>query len=171
MQEAMAGKSLDSIELLAGKHPNGELIVERVQVAAQGEVNTYLLLKSPAFVRGVARGDLIQCKDTPKGSFTVLKHAGNLSVRIFSKEANEAFQQDLSSQLEKLGGDLDIHESRILVYSIHVSCGFNEVEKILEALVAKYSAPGKEINWLYGNVYDPETGEPLNWWQAILSPE
>jgi len=27
------------------------------------------------------------------------------------------------------------------------------------------------LAWLYGNVYDPDSGEPLDWWQPILAPE
>lgn len=159
--------SQSTLELLAGRHPNGEMIVERVLVTPQPEADSYLLLKSPVFVRGIARGDVVQKMESPKGAFKVLQHGGNLCVRIFSKNENEALEQALTSALEKLGGDLDVRERRVLVYSIHVSCGFNEVEKILDGLIASDDS----VNWLYGNVYDPENGEPLNWWQPILSPE
>lgn len=161
-----------TLELLAGRHPNGEIIVERVLVTPQPEENSYLLLKSPVFVRGIACGDVIQKmdasdKNSPKGAFKVLQHGGNLCVRIFSKEANDALEQALTSEIEKLGGDLDIHEQRVLVYSVHVSCGFSTIEKILNEQLAN----NDQANWLYGNVYDPQDGEPLNWWQAILSPD
>jgi hypothetical protein len=76
-------------------------------------------------------------------------------------------EQALSSELEKLGGDLDVSESRVLVYSIHVSCGFKVIEQLLDDTLAAY----KDVAWLYGNVYDPESGEPINWWQPILAPE
>ncbi|MGK0440643.1 MAG: hypothetical protein ACJA0N_000438 [Pseudohongiellaceae bacterium] len=161
-----------TVELLAGQHPSGEMVVERVLVTPQSENDSFLLLKSPVFVRGIARGDTIQkmaaTDDTsPKGAFRVLKHGGNLCVRVFSKENNDTLEQALTSELEKLGGDLDVHEQRVLVYSIHVSCGFTTVEKILDDLLKT----NEQVNWLYGNVYDPANGEPLNWWQPILSPD
>jgi hypothetical protein len=27
---------------------------------------------------------------------------------------------------------------------------------------------GDKASWIYGNVYDAESGEALNWWQALL---
>ncbi|MCR8922037.1 DUF4265 domain-containing protein [Dasania sp. GY-MA-18] len=160
-----------TLELLAGQHPNGEMVVERVLVTPQPEEHSYLLLKSPVFVRGIARGDVIHANandsSQPKGSFKVLQHGGNLCVRVFSKEDNDNLEQALTSAIEKLGGDLDIHEKRVLVYSIHVSCGFNTIEKLLNEQLEQHP----QSNWLYGNVYHPQSGEPLNWWQAILSPD
>lgn len=160
-----------TLELLAGRHPNGEMIVERVLVTPQPEANSYLVLKSPVFVRGIARGDVVQKMDKPKGAFKVLQHGGNLCVRVFSKTENEALEQALTEAIEKLGGDLDVREKRVLVYSIHVSCGFTTIEKILDDLLALTNQESEQAKWLYGNVYDPQNGEPLNWWQPILSPE
>lgn len=161
-----------TIELIAGQHPNGELIIERVLVSPQSEDNSYLLLKSPLFVRGIARADVVQQLPQPKGAFKILRHGGNLCIRIFSKEGftsakHIALEQALTADIEKLGGDLDIREAMALVYSIHVSCGFSEIEKLLNDKTANEEG----VVWYYGNVYDPETGEPLDWWQSILSPE
>jgi len=158
-----------SIELLAGQHPNGEHIVERVLVsieAAPGQLR-YRLLKSPLFVRGIARGDIIAKMAEPKGAFTVLQNGGNLCIRVFCKSNIDVLEQALSPALEKLDGDLDVKEPGALVYSIHVSSGFTAIEKILND---KVQAKG-DAAWFYGNVYDPVSGEPLNWWQAILAPE
>lgn len=161
-----------TIDLIAGRHPNGELIIERLLVNPQSAAKTYQLLKSPVFVRGIARGDIIQRLDHPQGGFKVLQHGGNLCIRVFSKlsfddEQLAPLEQGLTAALEKLGGDLDIRESRVLVYSIHVSCGFAAIEALLEQQLAGRN----DVVWYYGNVYDPETDEPLDWWQAILSPE
>jgi hypothetical protein len=156
-----------TIELIAGHHPNGEIIAERVLVSPQPEANSYLLLKSPLFVRGIASGDVIQQMDKPKGAFKVLQHGGNLCVRVFSREPNSVLEQEVTSAIEKLGGDRDIQQGGALVYSIHVSCGFETIEALLNNAVAKHS----DCGWVYGNVYDPESGEPLNWWQPIIAPE
>lgn len=154
-----------SIEMLAGTHPSGEAVIERVAVAQQEQANTYLLLASPVFVRGVARGDLIVAREKPKGAFEIKQHSGNLCVRVFSKRSIEGLEQQLTGEVEKLGGQLDIREQRVLVYSIHVSVGF----KAIEALFDKHANEANEAIWYYGNVYDPNTGEPLNWWQPILN--
>jgi hypothetical protein len=67
-----------------------------------------------------------------------------------------------------LGGDLDLETPRMLVYSIHVSCGFNTIEDILNRAVGNDG----QSAWLYGNVYDPADGQtPLNWWLDLLKPE
>ena len=158
-----------SIELLAGQHPNGEQIVERLLVSAEAASEegqpSYRLLKSPLFVRGIARGDIIAKLAQPKGAFTVLQNGGNLCIRVFCKGSIDALEQSLTPALEKLDGDLDVQEPAALVYSIHVSSGFTAIEKILNDEVHGDAA------WFYGNVYDPTSGEPLNWWQSILAPE
>jgi hypothetical protein len=161
---AMGGEI--TIELMAGTHPNGEMIVERLLVNPQSQANSYQLLKSPVFVRGIARADVIQSLDKPKGGFKILQHGGNLCIRVFSKVDIDALEQELTPKLEKLGGDLDLKDKNALVYSVHVSCGFSEIEKILNS-----SIPEETSAWFYGNVYDPETGAPLDWWKPILAPE
>lgn len=153
------------IELVAGRHPNGDLVMEKILVTPQQEKGQFLLLKSPVFVKGIARGDLIEQMDEPKGAFKIVQHGGNLSIRVYGKEDLSAIEQALTIELEKLGGTLDICQGNVLVYSVHVSCGFNAVE----ALLNQHLSDKDTMAWYYGNVYDPETGEPLNWWQAILS--
>lgn len=161
-----------TIELVAGRHPNGEWVFERVLVSRKPEPNTYQLLKSPVFVRGLARGDVIRQLEQPSGAFVVVEHGGNLCVRVFSKSSFEddntlaATRQTLLAEMEKLGGDIDVSEPHVLVFSIHVASGFAPIEALLD----KQLAPLDDVNWMYGNVYDPETGEPLDWWQPILNP-
>jgi hypothetical protein len=154
-----------TIELVAGRHPNGDLVLEKLLVSPQEQENSFLLLKSPVFVRGIARADVIQQMAEPKGAFKILQHGGNLCIRVFGKQDLSALEQTLTLELEKLGGDLDVSQERLLVYSIHVSCGFNTIEEVLN----KHTGNNDDIVWYYGNVYDPENGEPLNWWQPILS--
>jgi hypothetical protein len=156
-----------TIELVAGKHPNGELIVEKVLVAPQAAANSYQLLKSPVFVRGIARGDIIQQMPSPQGAFKLEQHSGNLCIRVFGKQPLSGLEPALSAEIEKLGGDIDVCEARVLVYSIHVSCGFNTIEELLNQQLSV----ARDAAWFYGNVYDPDSGEPLNWWLPILAPE
>jgi hypothetical protein len=159
-------KALQIIELFAGLRPDGQPMIEKLSVREldNGDLQ---LVRSPAFVKGLASGDIIRCS-ADRREFEIIQHSGNLSVRVFSRQDISALADRLTAELEKLGGELDMETPRMLVYSIHVSCGFSAIEAILN----------REINtagdsaWLYGNVYDPTDGEtPLNWWQELLKPE
>jgi hypothetical protein len=100
--------------------------------------------------------------------FDLVKRSGNLSIRVFSRGDTGALADQLVPQLEKLGGELDRETPRMLVLSIHVSCGFEAIEEILN----RYVGQDGQSAWMYGNVYDPADGQtPLNWWLDILKPE
>ena len=156
--------ALQVIELFAGLGPDGNPVAERLQVIVN-EDNSCQLLKSPAFIKGIASGDVIKLEQGTQ-DFTLLKRSGNLSIRVFCRDDSSELVDELSPPLEKLGAELDIETPRMLVYSIHVSCGFQQIEKILNSVVSD------DVMWVYGNVYDPKDGQtPLNWWQDMLKPE
>ncbi|MFD1216847.1 MULTISPECIES: DUF4265 domain-containing protein [Microbulbifer] len=160
--------ALQIIELFAGINPDGEPVVERMQVKVN-EDDSVQLVRSPAFIKGIASGDTIKVnrEDPEKPTFELVKRSGNLAVRVFCRGDSTKLSDQLTPQLEKLGGELDMESPRLLVYSIHVSCGFAEIEKILNS-----ACDGANSVWIYGNVYDPVDGQtPLNWWQDILKPE
>lgn len=158
--------ALSVIELFAGSQPDGSPVVERLQVLDQ-EDDAFILVKSPAFIKGVARGDKIKLNKADH-SFELVERAGNLCIRVFAKEDIAQLAEDLTPPIEKLGGELDLETERMLVYSIHVSCGFKEIEAVLDDLVGEET----DSAWIYGNVYDPEDGvSPLNWWQEVLEPQ
>lgn len=160
--------ALQIIELFAGTNPDGEPVVERLQVRVN-EDDSVQLVRSPAFIKGIASGDTIKVnrEDPEKPSFELIKRSGNLAVRVFCRGDSTKLSDQLTPQLEKLGGELDMESPRLLVYSIHVSCGFEQIEKILNSV-----CDGANSVWYYGNVYDPVDGQtPLNWWQDILKPE
>ncbi|UTA47972.1 DUF4265 domain-containing protein [Simiduia sp. 21SJ11W-1] len=157
-------QALQIIEMFAGYNPSGQPVAEKLQVRAN-EDGTLQLVKSPAFIKGLAAGDTIKL-DPKDQAFEIVRRSGNVCIRVYAREDLGAIAEALTAALEKLGGELDIQTPRMLVYSVHVSLGFNTIEKILgEHLTA-------DCQWLYGNVYDPQDGEtPLNWWQEILAPE
>lgn len=158
-------KSLQVVELFAGMNAAGEPFVEKLPVR-ELESGELQLVRSPAFVKGLASGDLIRF--TPgAGEFELVQHSGNLSIRVFSRGNLESFADQLTAGIEKLGGELDLETPRMLVYSIHVSCGFAAIEQLLDDAVGLSG----EHAWMYGNVYHPEDGTPLNWWQSVLKPE
>ncbi len=158
-------QALQVIEMFAGHDPSGKPIAEKLQVQMD-ENDVATLVKSPAFVKGIARGDQMKLNRS-SGQFELQQRSGNLCIRVFSKSAIAPIEEAITSELVKLGGDLDLETPRMLVYSIHVSCGFTAIESILDRFVRP-----PESAWLYGNVYDPDDGQtPLNWWLDILKPE
>jgi len=160
--------ALQIIEIFAGTNPEGEPVVERLQVKVN-EDDSVQLVRSPAFIKGIASGDTIKVdrEDPDKPGFELIKRSGNLAVRVFCRGSSTELSDKLTPQLEKLGGELDLESPRLLVYSIHVSCGFAEIEKILNS-----ACDGANSVWYYGNVYDAVDGQtPLNWWQDLLKPE
>lgn len=158
--------ALNVIELYAGSRPDGTPVLERLSVKVL-EDNSCQLVRSPAFVKGIASGDVIKL-DKKEGQFELVKRAGNLCIRVFAKSGIEAIATDLTPKLEKMGGEQDFENDRMLVYSIHVSCGFADIEKLLNEHIDE----DEGAMWMYGNVYDPADGvTPLNWWQEILEPQ
>lgn len=156
-------QALQVIEMYAGTRPDGETVVEKLRVTINDD-DSCQLVTSPAFVQGLARGDTIK---RDGDSFELVKRSGNLCIHVYAENA-ERFAEELTSGIEKLGGELDIESPRLLVYSIHVSCGFNAIEDILNKYIGEHSGSV----WRYGNVYSPEDGTtPLNWWNEILKPE
>ena len=158
-------QALQQIEMLAGVDPQGQPVIEKLPVQID-EHDQCTLIKSPAFVKGIAAGDLIKLNEDTK-QFEIIKRSGNLCVRVFSRGDIGALADALTGEIEKLGGALDTETPRMLVYSIHVSCGFAAIEEILNRHIQ-----GENSAWIYGNVYDPNDGvTPLNWWQTLLQPE
>lgn len=153
------------IELLAGTHPNGQPVLERVRVLPLPERNRYRLLQSPLFVNGAACGDAIELLANSPGRFRVHERSGQLAIRLLCRDGVTAIAEELTPAVEKLGGELDVQSERALVYSIHVAVGFTEIERLFDA-----HAQAAGAAWSYGNVYDIETGAPLNWWEPLLAP-
>lgn len=162
----MSTKALQVIELFAGVGADGKPIVEQLHVRELDDGN-FQLVQSPAFAKGLASGDVVKMlRDTRE--FDLVQRSGNLSIRVFSRGDIQVLADQLTPELEKLGGELDRETPRMLVYSIHVSCGFTAIEQILNEYVGRDG----QSAWMYGNVYDPADGQtPLNWWLELLKPE
>lgn len=167
-----------TIALIAGYRNDGEAIMENISVglvepdpataATRKMADTqYRLLKSPAFVRGLAAGDRIRYPAEAESGYELVKRSGNLSLRVLRKDNMEEVAQILTPELELMDGSLDLQSPRLLVYSIHVSIGFQPIEILLDRITGQF--PGTV--WYYGNVYDPSDGvTPLDWWQEFLAP-
>ncbi|HEY7884349.1 MAG TPA: DUF4265 domain-containing protein [Cellvibrionaceae bacterium] len=156
--------ALQAIELFAGLRPDGQPIIERLPVKVLPD-NTVQLVRSPAFVKGLAMGDTIRA-DSERREFDIVQHSGNLCVRVFTRGDTAPLAEKLAGPLAKLGGEIEQESPHLLVCCIHVSCGFSAIEAVFN------DAIDADSNWLYGNVYDPADGvTPLNWWQPLLQPE
>lgn len=161
----MNGESPQLIDLLAGTHPNGEPVIEKVPALAAPQRNCYQLQQSPLFVNGAARGDVIELLINNPGRFRVRERSGQLAIRVLRRDGVAELAEELTPVLEKLDATLDVVSARALVYSVHVAVGFSEIERALDPLVSAAGA-----TWSYGNVYSPETGAPLDWWENLLNP-
>lgn len=153
-----------TIALLAGTHPDGQPVIEKLPAVVAEQASQFWLLQSPLFTPGCARGDRIELLINNPGRFRVCERSGQLALRVFVRDAIERLAEELTPAVELLGGTLDVQSPRALVYSIHVAVGFREIEAAVEPLVQRAGGA-----WNYGNVYDGESGEPMGWWEALLN--
>ncbi len=152
------------VEVLAGYRPDGQPVIERLEAYDTENPSQFRLIKSPAFAPSIAKDDLIKLADEA-GQYSVIEHGGNLAIRIICKVDEQNWGETLKGELEKIGASIDRETPRMIVASVHVTVGFTLIEQTLD----KYATSNSNIIWQYGNVYDPETGNPLNWWQDVQS--
>jgi len=121
---------------------------------------SYRLLHSPAFVDGIAAGDVIELVESLAG-FRVCSRSGNVAVVIAfgSDEAKGAATQALAEGIALFGGTVDGGPGRMKVCTIPVASGFSQIERLFQALCSDDQA-----TWWFGNVYGTD-GEPLRWWE------
>jgi hypothetical protein len=126
--------------------------------------NRFKLLYSPGFVEGLAAGDEFELLKTDKLGFKVLKRSRNLCVWFFFQSEDETLglkAKQLLRTVEEIGGWLDGGKRNLLIFTIPITAGFVNIEKVLNEALKKIHGS----TWLYGNIYDPEDGAtPLNWW-------
>ena len=158
----MQNNEKTELPFLAGVNGTGEPVFESLEVELLPDSPQYArIMKSPLFTRNIAAGDTIKLINPDTAEYELVSRSGNLCVRVFTKDNLSKLEQTLTSEIEKLGGSLDQQTERALVYSIHVSIGFQTIEQRLENAFRDYP----DCVWYYGNVYDPEDGiTPLEWW-------
>ena len=126
------------------------------------------LMHSPVLARNLAAGDKLKVINAATAEYELEKRSGNLCLRVFRRQDIDSLDEQLTPALEKLGGQLDVKTDRALIYSIHFSIGFKQIEELLNKHCAQH--PGAV--WYYGNVYDPDEGvTPLRWWEEFESLE
>ncbi|MBY0548240.1 MAG: DUF4265 domain-containing protein [Candidatus Obscuribacterales bacterium] len=136
---------------------------EMVEVEAAPNAR-FTVFEAPAFVEGLAVGDVFELAPEELSGFKVTYHSGNLTIWLMLPEGAVYREEDrpgLDAVIGELGGVFDgCAVKKILIFSVHVTAMFDQIEKLMERLTEKY--PGS--TWQYGNVYDWEN-KPLNWWQ------
>jgi uncharacterized protein (TIGR02118 family) len=121
------------------------------------------LLHSPAFVYGIASGDVLAVDAKERRGYRILRRSGMLAVvvRFESEAERQAARHDLEARVASLGGTHDGGPDRTLVFSVPVAAGFPAVERVFEEACGRTPGAG----WYFGNVYGP--GErPLDWWEG-----
>lgn len=125
----------------------------------------FVIRSIPAFIYGVAYGDEIKLLDVQTGDFSVVKHGGNIAIRIFvNSTLNNTLIDNLIEEVTRFKGLHEIAKNTIvgkdismLLLSLPVKLGFVEIEKLMASLSPL------NAKWEYANVYD-ESGTALNWW-------
>jgi hypothetical protein len=147
-------------------HDDGRLATREMLEVDPVDGARYRLLHSPAFVDGLAAGDVIELDESRASGFRLISRAGNLAVIVtFEKEEHKHSPQAqrLQGSVKAIGGTLDGGPSRVLVFTVPASTGFQTVETLLDAFLQEL--PG--TNWWYGNVYEAgNAARSLNWWQG-----
>jgi hypothetical protein len=154
------------IQLPAGQDSNGQKVLEKLEVYVLEQADHYELKQSPLLVRGLSKGDIFHVDQQNLDRIKVVKHSGNLALRVFRKTDIEMLESDLTPKVEMHDGSLDIKTERALSYSLHVNLGFAAIEALFDNAMAAYP----DSVWYYGNVYDPVDGvTPLNWWDSFIN--
>jgi hypothetical protein len=121
------------------------------------------LLHSPAFVDGLAHGDVIVPREgTPRG-YELIERSGRLAIVVVFRMLEHkqgAAGAELRAIAERLGGWCEGGPGRILVLTVPFSGGFAPVEAALN----EFAAGVEGCTWWFGNVFDTGTCRPLGWW-------
>ena len=119
------------------------------------------LLHSPAFVDGIAGGDVIAVDPEALPGFTIVSRGGNVAVVVLLPDGDvrEQIEREMSPQVQALRGVCDGGPPGVLVFTIPASSGFASIEAVFDTVPGRW--PG--ATWYFGNVYAADQ-TPLNWW-------
>jgi hypothetical protein len=117
------------------------------------------LLHSPAFVLGVARGDVVRVDPQLLAGFEVRERSGFIAVSVFLPQGLDASTSWLESSVRGLGGIPEGGPENVAVFSVPVSVGFPAIEKVF----TEFSSVRGGVEWAFSNVYG-QRGEVLECW-------
>jgi hypothetical protein len=122
------------------------------------------LLHSPAWVSGIARGDVLELDANELAGFRVISRAGFVACVVAFASEEQRVEAEFSTRQDvlRLGGVCEGGPGRSLVFSLPVVAGFTEIEDFLNIVCATYP----NAAWYFGNVYGTD-GQVLNWWEPL----
>jgi hypothetical protein len=127
----------------------------------------FRLLHSPAFVWGIAAGDVIDLVPSELTGFRLRSRAGNVAVVAAVSEdtpENSDLVQALISAVDALGGVHEGGPGNAMVFTIPVRAGFGRIEAAFNSFTSNCAG----ASWWYGNVLDKHD-QPLRWWDERSS--
>ena len=144
-----------TVDMVAGTKSSGEPVFEEVLVdRLHGGV--YRVVATPGLVLGIAADDVVRV--TPEARYEIVKRGRNLAVHVYG---DHDLVDEVTMDVWELGGSLDGRADNLTVYTMPVSAGLPQVERVFNDLVARHP----DVEWYFGNVYDTKDGvTPLNWW-------
>jgi hypothetical protein len=151
------------IAVIGARTPGVEYVPARKLRGGQWQ-----LICSPLYATQIASGDVIKILSSEAGTFEIIHRGGNVSIQFYLAEseaddvqATETVAREIAQSIAILGGRLDGQTAGLIVCTIPVKASFPAIEEVMEAAVRRH--PGAQ--WQYCNVFDPDTGEPLRWWE------
>jgi len=119
-----------------------KVISQEVLEAEPTDDGCWRLLHSPAFVWGVARGDVLRLDPSTLCGFVLVARAGNVAVVVASPSGEEAAcRRILEPEIVELGGVCEGGPPRMLVFSIPVAIGFPTIEALFIVRATALPAP------------------------------
>jgi hypothetical protein len=136
---------------------------ETIQVE-ETHANQFRVKTSPAFIKGLVKGDEFALDPKSANGFVVLRRSGNVCVQCFIYDMVEAIRDQFVILTQDLHGSIDTFtvskSGAIASLSIPVSQGLIKIERSLMALETKFP----KYEWFLGNIYENDSNKPLNWW-------
>ena len=120
------------------------------------------LLHSPAFIDGIAAGDIVQLDSETESGFTVKTRSGNICIIVAFKDsaAKAAHGPRVSSKIEALGGLCEGGPRDLLVLTVPHSAGLKEIE----SAVSNCRVETPTFEWWFGNVWGTDHPPTLHPW-------
>ena len=125
---------------------------ETLEVERLGE-QRFRLLHSPAFVWGVAAGDVIELDGGVIAGFQIRSRAGNVAAVVALNDAAEKtgpLVQKLIQDVALLHGRCEGGPTSMLVFTIPVDVGLRRITTLFDGFRASVGGS----SWWYGNVLD-----------------
>ena len=159
----MSEPELEVVDIIAGYQPDGDPVLEKLNCVRVKD--GYALAEAPLFA-AAGRLDVISLIGD-NGDYQVVTRSGNLTIRFVSKHPIPLVLDEYRVEFEKMGAEISNVSERFFSITAHVSLGFNTIEHLLGEAIKAFP----ESAWAYTNVFDSDSGEPLQWWSSMLKEQ